>query len=458
MNNQYQNPLSPKEQALLRRRNFLLQASGGLSALALSSMLSQDAVAGSDDPLAPKKSHHAAKAKSVIFVEVVKRNIIAPKDTAGYHIPKVVEGPLKQYLQKSPQIEIQNKKIKQLAEQFAGNEEGDWKRVEKIFHWVRDNIEAFGGDPGNVTIFGESAGAGSVHALVASPLTKGLIRRAILQSGVARGTPVKASSAAAEKFLAEAGVKDPAALASLDAKAILEFQGKAPAGGPCIDPHSLPEDAVAWVRAGKSKDIPLLIGSNRDEVKLFVPNRREEIDDAQLVASLQPGLPKASAAQISDLVALYRASRKAKGLPTGNLDMQDAINSDQRFRVNATRLALAQVQHQPHTYVYLFTHASPARRGALGSCHALEMPFVFGTVKHESQARFAGEGPGVDALSNAMMECWLAFAKSDDPSCKAIGAWPAYNEKDRPTMIFDTPTRVENDPFGEERAALEALI
>jgi Transglutaminase-like superfamily len=81
------------------------------------------------------------KAKSVIFVEVVKRNIVAPKETAGYHIPKVADGALKRYLQKSPQIETQNSKIKKLAAQFVGGEDGDWKRVEKIFHWVRDNIE-----------------------------------------------------------------------------------------------------------------------------------------------------------------------------------------------------------------------------------------------------------------------------------------------------------------------------
>ena len=123
------------------------------------------------------------------------------------------------------------------------------------------------------------------------------------------------------------------------------------------------------------------------------------------------------------------------------------------------RLAEAQVQHQPDTYLYLFTYASPARRGALGSCHALEMPFVFGTTKTApTQDRFAGTGPDVDRLSEAMMDAWIAFARTGRPAHEGIGEWPAYNAATRPTMIFDRQSGLENDPFQVERLALEAVI
>jgi para-nitrobenzyl esterase len=113
---------------------------------------------------------------------------------------------------------------------------------------------------------------------------------------------------------------------------------------------------------------------------------------------------------------------------------------------------------QPNTYLYLFTHASPARRGLLGACHALEMPFVFGTHGAPGQDRFCGTGPEVDRLSAEMNAAWAAFARTGDPSTPSL-AWPAFDPERRTTMVFDTQaSRVESDPFGEERAAIEPLM
>ena len=157
-------------------------------------------------------------------------------------------------------------------------------------------------------------------------------------------------------------------------------------------------------------------------------------------------------------MAVYRASRQVKNLPHTNLDIIDAVNSDARFRIPSVRLALAQSAHRP-TYMFLFTHASPARRGALGACHALEMPFVFGTIDAPSQDRFAGTGPDVERLSSDMMDAWLAFTRGGNPSCRAVGDWEGYDAGRRATMVFDTASsRLENDPFGEERRAIEALL
>jgi len=333
--------------------------------------------------------------------------------------------------------------------------------------WVRDNIAAFGGDPGNVTIFGESAGAGAVGTLLAMPAARGLFHKAILQSGTGRASDRATARALAEAMLAELGLDAASAgkILELPAAAIVDAQtavaAKAarsggPRFGPVIDGESLLEQPLAAVRSGAAAGIPVIVGTNRDETKLFAATmRREEPDEAGLVAGIRATVPRASDADAAALIATYRTSRTAKGLPATNLDIQDAIDSDVRFRLGAMKLALAQRPHQPASYVYLFTHASPARRGSMGSCHALEMPFVFGTLDAPTQDRFAGTGPEVEALSRNMMDAWLAFARTGNPAHEGIGEWPAYDDATRPTMIFDRQSCLASDPFGEERQALQ---
>ncbi len=336
--------------------------------------------------------------------------------------------------------------------------------------WVRDNIAAFGGDPGNVTIFGESAGAAAVGTLLAMPAARGLFHKAILQSGTGRASDRPTARALAEAMIAELGLDAGSAgkILELPAAAIVDAQtavtAKAartggPRFGPVLDGDSLLEQPLFAVRAGAAAGIPIIVGTNRDETKLFAATmRREEPDEAGLVAGVRATVPRASDEDAAALIATYRASRSSRGLPVTNLDIQDAIDSDLRFRVGAMKLALAQRQHQPASYVYLFTHASPARRGALGSCHALEMPFVFGTLDAPTQDRFAGTGPEVEQLARNMMDAWLAFARTGNPAHEGIGAWPAYDGASRPTMVFDRQSCFASDPFGEERRAIESFV
>jgi para-nitrobenzyl esterase len=202
-----------------------------------------------------------------------------------------------------------------------------------------------------------------------------------------------------------------------------------------------------------------VIGTTRDETKLFAPPRREPISDAALADAVSTTIAARDKATVQSLIDIYKASRKTRNLPTDNLDIFDAVTTDVRFRMPSLKLALNQRAAGGKAYVYLFTHASPARRGALGSCHALEFPFVFGTLNAPTQDRFAGTGPDVERLSRDMMDAWLAFARTGDPTAKSVGAWSAYDDAKRPTMVFDTKfSRQEDDPFGEERRALEALI
>ena len=144
--------------------------------------------------------------------------------------------------------------------------------------------------------------------------------------------------------------------------------------------------------------------------------------------------------------------------PTRRFRLFDAITTDARFRMNATKVALNYRTFPQDAFVYLFSWESPARRGAVGSCHALEMPFVFGTLWAPTQDRFAGSGPEAEALSRRMMDAWIAFARGGNPSHEGIGDWPAYDEAARQTMVFDRETRLESDPFAEEREAITSLV
>jgi para-nitrobenzyl esterase len=324
--------------------------------------------------------------------------------------------------------------------------------------WVKENIAAFGGDAGNVTIFGESAGAMSVGALLAAPSARGLFHKAILQSGAAHiGHGRKHSAKVARLFLDRIGARDRHDIPVLPHEAILKAQaeileiprdtGGLPFG-PTVDGELLPTRAIEQVRAGSAGGIAVLAGTTAEEWKLFTAARPKlRLMDGAKLRRYTAGL--AGEEYADELLRAYD-----DGSP---FERWNAVMTDHSFAIPAIRLLEAQGAFAP-TYAYRFDWRSPLLAGILGACHALELGFVFGTYNEKMAGAFFGSGAKAAALSAAMMEAWIAFARSGDPSNALTGPWPRYDGARRATvMLGDGDPHVTNAPDDHRRAAWDAV-
>lgn len=355
----------------------------------------------------------------------------------------------------------------ELADDEAGGASGNWGLLDQVaaLHWVKENIAAFGGDSANVTIFGESAGGMSVSDLLAMPSAAGLFHKAIVQSGPPNAVGMERASEITNKLLAELGLSSVDQLRGVPFDTLLQAQagvlGPQAGGGlvlvPVVDGSSMPEQPERAIANGCASDIPLVIGTNRDEAKMFMvadPRNRQPDEDV-LHRRIERAF-RANGVQLaaSEVIDGYHAARTEAGLSTDPRELWSAIESDRMFRIGSIRTAEAHAEHRRSTFMYLFTRESPAMRGALGACHALELPFMFGTLDSPGMDRFAGAGPDAEKLSGLMMDAWASFARTGSPGWpgQASPEWPTYNGQDRATMVFGSDAHVENSPFDRERA------
>jgi para-nitrobenzyl esterase len=321
--------------------------------------------------------------------------------------------------------------------------------------WVRDNIAHFGGDPGNVTIFGESAGAMSVGTLLAMPEAQGLFHKAILQSGAASSLmSTDAATLYTNELMDILGLDhiDLDALQALPVATLIDAHSALAAAHarqglvsmPVIDGSVIDRPPLEAIEQGWTSDIPLLIGTNRDEWRLFAL-----FDQAFMAtdeAGLEDGLTTLLGENADAALAVY-SERLGDASPA--LVLAGAL-SDSIFRIPAIRLAEAQHRGGGSAWMYLFTWSIPEAKNGLGACHAVELPFVFNTLDKPAAELFVGANPP-EQLARDVNATWAAFARYGNPEHGAFGAWPVYNPTDRKTMIIDLESEVQSDPLGEER-------
>lgn len=344
--------------------------------------------------------------------------------------------------------------------------------------WVRTNIEAFGGDPNNVTVFGQSGGGAKINTLMGMPAAKGLFRRAIVQSGsVFRYRTREEAEATSNRMFSLLGIprNDIAALQAVPTDILLkcsnQIMNEAVGTGhpslkyaPVIDGHHLPQEPWRTSAPEGAQHIPLLLGIDRDETIIYMTDeaRRSIVDDEALVQAVVDGTPAFTPdkERVAELIPFYR-----QALPElSNFELAVQISTDLAYWRGAVHLAELHSSAGEDVFMYRCDWRTPCF-GGMWSPHSIELPFVMGHKHYGS----AWDGEDTDAaraaadpdnarfsLGDRMLAAWVNFARNGDPSLPDL-AWPKYDQNTRATMIFDRETKVANDLRGDFRTLVSAI-
>jgi para-nitrobenzyl esterase len=325
--------------------------------------------------------------------------------------------------------------------------------------WVRDNIAAFGGDPGNVTIFGESGGGAKVSTLLAMPRAKGLFHRAIIQSGAAVRLRTKERALALTECVLRHLGATADSIQSVPVADLLAAIGPAQKAigpsatplfdrypfGPVVDGDVLPAQPFDPAASEILADVPLIIGDMKNETANFLAVVDRVWDRTLTETEMQQRVAAIAGEHSGRVLELY-----GQLYPELNpAEQLIAVTTDCNFRIRSLVLAQrrAALKRGP-VWMYSFEWETPVLGGKLKAPHAMDVPFTFNTL---DLTNATGGSPDAQVLADTMSSVWAAFARTGRPDHPSIPAWPVYDTERRATLILDKVCRIENDPRGETR-------
>jgi para-nitrobenzyl esterase len=344
------------------------------------------------------------------------------------------------------------------GEKYADSGNAGLLDIVAVLGWVRDNIANFGGNPGNVTLFGQSGGGLKISTLLAMPPANGLFHKAIIESGSAlKGIPREEATKTTQRILAKLNLQsnqvDELQKLPVDRLlAAIDNRGAAPGTAPftiapVVDGRALPRDPFDPTAPEISADVPLIIGSVNTEGTFFTPPDSPlfSLDEAGMRSRLTPKFGDAT----DKLINLYRK------------EMPSASPSQIYFLINAfPSAAITQAERKvalgkAPVYMYLFTWETPVEGGRRHSPHTVELPFVFNNVAEQPEE--VGNGPELQPLADKVSGAWTSFARTGNPSATGTPKWVAYSAKERATMIINNEWKLVNDPRHEARLIINSL-